>query len=60
MKRWLAHLSLILSFIIIVLVILDYFNPLMAFLDNTFTHVVLLVLCGCSAALAVFSITKEK
>lgn len=44
-KKILPHLIFILAAALIVLVIVDYFNPLMNFLDNTPAHCIMLALC---------------
>lgn len=48
-RRIVAHLTVALSFTFVVLVTLDYFNPLMSFLTNQFSIILLLVFCICSA-----------
>ena len=42
----LSHLTSILSLVFLVFLILDQFNPLMNFIDNTISRVLLAVLCA--------------
>lgn len=44
-KKILPHLIFILAAILIVLLIVDYFNPLMKFLDNGMAYCVMWALC---------------
>ena len=44
MKRALPHLILICATALIVLLIVNYYNPLMNFLENTAAHVLMLSL----------------
>lgn len=44
-KKILPHLIFILAAILIVLLIVDYFNPLMKFLDNNMAYGVMWALC---------------
>ena len=60
MRRFYAHLSVILSLVVAVLVIFHRFNPLMGFLDNLFTHILLLLLCVVCALPAVLTLCKKK
>ena len=42
----LSHLTTVLSLVFLVFLILDQFNPLMNFVDNTVSRVLLAVLCA--------------
>lgn len=44
-KKILPHLIFILAAALIVLLIVDYFNPLMNFLDNTPAHCIMWAFC---------------
>lgn len=44
-KKLLPHLIFIFAAVLIVLLIVDYFNPLMKFLDNTPAQGIMWVLC---------------
>lgn len=58
-KRALPHLTLICAAALIVLLIVNYYNPLMNFLDNTTAHVLMYVLCSLSILLAVKTIYTD-
>lgn len=45
LKKILPHIIFILAAVLIVLLIVDYFNPLMNFLGNTFAYCIMWVLC---------------
>ena len=53
MKRALPHLILICAAALIVLLIVNYNNPFMNFLENTAAHVLMYALCFLSILLAV-------
>lgn len=44
-KKILPHLIFILAAALIVLLIVDYYNPMMNFLDNTPAHCIMWALC---------------
>ena len=44
-RNLLCHLTVIWSIMILVFLILDQFNPMMNFVDNTVSHVLLAALC---------------
>ena len=58
-QKALPHIVLILSAMLTVLLIVNYYNPLMHFLDNTMTHFLLGALCLCAAVMSVMSIYKN-
>lgn len=58
-QKALPHIVLILSAMLTVLLIVNYYNPLMHFLDNTMTHFLLGALCLCAAVSAVMAIYKN-
>ena len=60
LQKALPHIVLILSAMLIVLLIVDYYNPLMDFLDNTTAHFLLGALCLCAAVLSVTTIYKNR
>lgn len=49
----LSHACLILVLMLLVLLIVDRFNPVMGFINNDITKLMMLALCLISAALAV-------
>lgn len=57
-RALLGHLTRILAMVLIVLLIVDYFNPYMEFLSNTATKIFLLILCV-SAFLLTLIIRKK-
>lgn len=59
MKRALPHLILICAAALIVLLIVNYYNPLMNFLENTAAHVLMYALCSLSILLAVKTIYTD-
>lgn len=59
MKRALPHLILICAAALIVLLIVNYYNPLMNFLENTAAHVLMYTLCSLSILLAVKTIYTD-
>jgi hypothetical protein len=48
-RRVIAHLTIALSVTFVFLVVLDYYNPLMSFLTNRISIILLLAFCACSA-----------
>ena len=48
-----CHLTVILSVMFLVFLILDEFNPMMAFVDNSISRGLLAALCVCGAAQSV-------
>lgn len=63
MKRlWaiLGHLCLILSLTAAVLVVLDGYNPRLAFLTGPLPKALLLGLCLCAALLGVLTVLRER
>ena len=50
----LAHLTVILSLMFLVFVILDQFNPLMNFVNNGISTVLLVLLCLCALSQSVW------
>ncbi|MBQ6830491.1 MAG: hypothetical protein IJO59_05135 [Clostridia bacterium] len=57
-RALLGHLTRILAMVLIVLLIVDYFNPYMEFLSNTAAKIFLLLLCV-SAFLLTLIIRKK-
>ncbi len=47
LTSFLSHLTVILSLMFIVFLILDQFNPMMNFVDNSISHWLLGILCAC-------------
>ena len=50
-----SHLTLILAFMFIVFLVLDQFNPMMNFIDNTISRWLLAGLCLSGSALGVLT-----
>ena len=59
MKRALPHLILICATALIVLLIVNYNNPFMNFLEDTAAHVLMYALCFLSILLAVKTIYTD-
>ena len=49
-REVLAHLTVILSLMFLVFVVLDQFNPMMNFVNNGISTVLLVLLCLCALA----------
>ncbi len=60
LHRLLSHIALALALGTVLLVILDGFNPRMAFLTSTPSHVFLLLLCVCTAAVCLWNILRDR
>lgn len=58
--KLIPHIIFILSIMIIVFLILDNFNPLMDFVNNSITHYLLYALCILSLILSIYLIGKNK
>ena len=52
-RTFLSHLIMILSFVFVVFLILDQFNPMMNFVDNSISRCLLALLCVSGAAQSV-------
>ena len=52
-KKVLPHLTLILAAALIVLLIVNYYNPLMGFLENSMAHAIMYALAALSILLAI-------
>ena len=59
-KTLLSHLTVILSMMFAVFLILDQFNPLMNFIDNGISRVLLALLCACGTARCVLQWKSEE
>ena len=57
-KNIVAHISIILSFVYIILFVFDHVNRAMFFIDNDITKVGLIVLCACSVVNAILVIKQ--
>ncbi len=63
MKKLLAvlsHLSVILGLMFLVFLVLDQFNPMMNFVDNHISRILLAALCVCGISRNVLSWTAER
>ena len=58
-KKVLPHLTLILAAALIVLLIVNYYNPLMGFLENSMAHVIMYALAALSILLAIRTIYSD-
>lgn len=58
--RILPHLTIILSIMFLTFWILDYFNPMMSFLDNSISHVLLFLFCLLSLVTSILLIALER
>ena len=58
-KKVLAHLTLILAAALIVLLIVNYYNPLMGFLENSMAHAIMYALAALSILLAIRTIYSD-
>ena len=56
----LSHLTVILSLMFAVFLILDQFNPMMNFVDNDISRVLLGLLCVCAVAECLLSRRTER
>lgn len=59
-RKTLPHVSIVLAGLLIVLIVLDYFNGSMGFLDNTAAKSFALLLCVSSIANAVVLIAQQR
>ena len=60
LRSFLPHLALALALGVIVLVILDGFNPLMAFLTSRVSKIYILTACVCSVIASLIAITEMR
>lgn len=58
-KKALPHLTLILAAALIVLLIVNYYNPLMGFLENSMAHAIMYALAALSILLAIKTIYSD-
>jgi len=58
--RILPHITIILSALFITFLILDQFNPMMNFVDNDISQVMLYVLCASAMANAILLVAKDR
>ena len=58
-KKVLPHLTLILAAALIVLLIVNYYNPLMGFLENSMAHAIMYALAALSILLAIRTIYSD-
>ncbi len=58
-RMLISHLMVILSSMFVVFLILDQFNPMMNFIDNTISRWLLFILCTAGVAQSVMYWTKE-
>ncbi len=58
-KKVLPHLTLILAATLIVLLIVNYYNPLMGFLENSMAHAIMYALAALSILLAIRTIYSD-
>ncbi|MFA7672923.1 MAG: hypothetical protein WCY62_03615 [Clostridia bacterium] len=59
-ERMILHVGIILAFVIMVLLVLDGFNPTMNFMDNGITTVFLWILCVDVVINAIIFIIKDR
>ena len=60
LKEFIAHLSIAMLLGMVVITILDGYNPLMAFLTSKATKVYIIVMCILGVATAVMYIAKSR
>ena len=60
LRAFLPHLALALALGLIVLVILDGYNPLMAFLTSKVSKIFILVVCGSSILVSLICIVRDR
>ena len=63
MKKFLAvlsHLTVILGLMFLVFLVLDQFNPMMNFVDNHISRILLSALCVCGITRSILSWSMEK
>ena len=54
-----GHLTVILGMMFVVFLILDQFNPMMNFVDNSVSRLLLAVLCICGISVSVLSWRRD-
>ena len=57
--RWMIHGTAILGMMFLVFLVLDQFNPMMNFVDNSVSRWLLAVLCLCAIARSVLGWRRE-
>ena len=55
----LSHLIAVLSLMFLVFLVLDQFNPMMNFVDNSVSRLLLAVLCICGISVSVLSWRRD-
>ena len=60
LKALLPHITIVLCILFLVLLILDYFNPMMHFLTAALPKALLLVLIASAAATAIMAVAYQR
>lgn len=60
LRLLLPHVTIVLSVAFVVLWILDYFNPMMAFLSGGLPRALLLVLLVCAASTGILAVRMQR